>query len=182
MARQIYQYQPYNETPDKALGILLPFNKDAGGAKSVSSAYNTQATSGKGVFKSSYSTEQQALSNLKNLILTQKGERIFQPNFGTDIQKSLFENNTDQLVLQLQETLSEDIKFWLPYIIIKKLEVFQNIDQYQIAISLSFSTTETGANQEITIFASGENIFIQDENINVTEQSSAPISSVGGGY
>ena len=42
-------------------------------------------------------------------------------NVGTDIQKSLIENNTDQLVLQLQETLSEDIKFWLPYIIIKTL-------------------------------------------------------------
>lgn len=182
MAREIYQYQPYNETPDKALGILLPFNKDAGGAKSVSSAYNSQAISGKGVFRSSYSTEQQALSNLKNLILTQKGERIFQPNFGTDIQKSLFENNTIELVTQLEETLTEDIKFWLPYIIIKKLQVFQNIDQYQIAISLSFSTTETGANQEITIFASAESIFIQDESINIAEESPASVSNVGGGY
>ena len=49
---------------------------------------------------------------MKNLILTQKGERLYQPDFGTDIQRSLFENNTKELILELQESLNEDIKFY----------------------------------------------------------------------
>ena len=181
MARNVYTYQFYNETPDKPLGILLPFNKDAGGSRSDSSAYNSQPGAGKGVFKSSYTIEQQAMSNLKNLILTQKGERLYQPEFGTDIQRSLFENNTKELIVELQESLNEDIKFWLPYIIIEELRVFQNIDQHQIVLTLSFKVSERGANQLITVFASSDGIVVQEEN--VEQQSTTPVANnIGGGY
>ena len=90
MARPIYQYKPIEDS-DSALGILLPFNKDAKG-KAVSSASNSTNHSGKGVFESSFSTQEAVVSNLKNLILTAKGERYMQPNFGTNIQSILFEN------------------------------------------------------------------------------------------
>jgi hypothetical protein len=50
-----------------ALGINLPFNGPFV------------------VFNSTYTTDAQALANLKNLLLTYKGERLFQPNFGTNL-------------------------------------------------------------------------------------------------
>ena len=31
MSRPIYQYEPNNSNPDKAVGVLLPFNRDSDG-------------------------------------------------------------------------------------------------------------------------------------------------------
>ena len=181
MARQVYTYQPFNETPDRALGILLPLNKNAGGAKSINAHYSGSAGAGKGVFLSSYTTEEQSISNLKNLILTQKGERIFQPNFGTDIQRSLFENNTQELEIGLEESLTEDIEFWLPYIIIDNLDIIRRVDEYTFYIKLSFRVSERGANQEIILFVTPNNIVISENETEViSDAPSMPVLNVGG--
>lgn len=180
MARQVYTYQPFNETPDKGLGILLPFNKDAGGAKSINAHYSGSAGAGKGVFLSSYTTEEQAISNLKNLLLTQKGERIFQPNFGTDIQRSLFENSTPNLELNLEESLRFDIEFWLPYINLIAVDVIRKIDEHTMLIKLEFNVLQTGANQEIIIYATPDNVSISE----ATQTTNIQTNFVGnlGGY
>ena len=81
MARSIYQYKPIDNSEQ---AILLPLNKSAKG-KAPSSNYATNPSTGKGVFESSYTTQQAVISNLKNLILTTKGERYMQPEFGTSI-------------------------------------------------------------------------------------------------
>ena len=67
--RPVYQYQPYNERPDVAIGLLLPFNK-ASKARSATGHYASGSNSGGSVFGQSYSTEEQAISNLSNLLLT----------------------------------------------------------------------------------------------------------------
>ena len=42
-------------------------------------------------------TFDQSRSNLKNLLLTKKGERVLQPNFGSGLQDLLFEPIDDEL-------------------------------------------------------------------------------------
>ena len=162
MERPIYQYQPTNTNPDVAIGILLPFNKSIPGKNIHDQFGQTDYTSGSlgggSVFESSYSTEEQVISNLKNLILTRKGERIMQPTFGTDIQKSLFEPNTDQLEIELEESITSDIKFWLPYVIVNGVDVIRNINNHSINIRIRFRITESGANMVIMIFAD-ENVI-----------------------
>ena len=44
-----------------------------------------------GFFPRASSVKEQAASNLKNLLLTQKGERVGQPTFGSDLPRLLFE-------------------------------------------------------------------------------------------
>ena len=95
--RQEISYNVLDLQPNVAIGIKLPFS-------------NNQS----GLFDLSYSTEEQAISNLKNLLLTRKGERVMQPNFGTNIYDSLFENNVDELPIILRDGISADIAFWLP--------------------------------------------------------------------
>ena len=63
-ARKEYFYNPIDFQKDVAVGVKLPFGKP------------------NGLFAQSYTTEEQATSNLKNLLLTRKGERPFQPEFG----------------------------------------------------------------------------------------------------
>lgn len=137
MARTEYRYKPLDLDNDKAIGIQLPFNYK------------------KGLFKLSYTTEEQAISNLKNLILTNKGERFGQPNLGTDLRKFLFENNTQTLGKRIRENLYADIGYWLPYIKIEDIIVdvgsVDGIEGHALKITFHFSVTEQGANQIINI-------------------------------
>jgi|TARA_R110000803_G_scaffold65510_2_gene126661 phage baseplate assembly protein W len=60
-----------------AIGVTLPFN-------------------GPGVFNSSYATKDQVKSNLINLLLTDPGERLMEPNFGVGVRSLLFEQYVDK--------------------------------------------------------------------------------------
>ena len=52
MARPVYQYRPINDTPDQAIGVLLPLNKGAAG-KSPTADYTNAPSNGLGVFERS---------------------------------------------------------------------------------------------------------------------------------
>ena len=161
MARTIYQYRPINTLPDKAIGVTLPFNKNSVSRNDQVANYGEQAA-GAGVFNSSYSTEAQSISNLKNLLLTVKGERVMQPNFGTTIYSLIFEQNTDDLAAELESSLNQDIAYWLPYIIINDIEILQYKDQYSILIRLHFQVTTAGANRVINVLASENSLQIPE--------------------
>jgi len=103
------------------------------------------------IFSSTFSTQDQALSNLKCLLLTRKGERPFQPLFGTDLPSFLFEQITDKLLNQLKDTIEEDIKFWLPYIKMRDIVVTKDEDRHIVNFSFTFSVGESNANQIIIL-------------------------------
>ena len=130
--RTQYRYNPIDLKPNKAVGVMLPLG-------------------GNPMFKLSYTTEKQAVSNLKNLLLTRKGERPFQPLFGSDIYSLLFENIDTDLEGDLQESLSNDINFWLPYILLQNVEVNSDPDFNKVSIKISFKVTEQGSNQTIIL-------------------------------
>ena len=156
MARPVYQYRPFKDD-DQKIGILLPFNKGAAGRPNALN-YASSSAGGNGVFVSSTTTEEQAISNLKNLILTEKGERYMQPNFGTHIREVLFENNTNDLRDRLQDTIEEDIEYWLPYVKLKNVELESSNDNHTLSIRLFFRIETVGANVVINILAD-ENAF-----------------------
>ena len=176
MARKIYQYKPIKETINQGVGILLPMNKSAHGNNSQFNAllgqsatgslgqnYKDGVRSGGSVFALSYSTEEQALSNLKNLLATNRGERYMQPRFGTRIREAIFEPNTTDLREFLNSTIQEALDLWLPYIDIVQLELKRNIDQHTLAIRLTVSISEREANKVIIIFLSEDAIQIVDD-------------------
>jgi len=150
MAQEEYRYHPLDFEPDVAVGVLLPFNGNAPG-RTFNQNYASGSVGGASVFAQSYSTEDQAVSNLKNLLLTRKGERFMQPDFGTQIVSSLFEQSTEDLETAIEDGLNEDIATWLPYIIIDNINVDRRIDQHALDISLQFRVTENGANQVIKL-------------------------------
>ena len=130
--RTEYRYNPIDLDKNRAVGILLPLG-------------------GSHMFKSSYTTEQQSISNLKSLLLTIKGERPFQPLFGANIYSLLFENIGDDLGSTLETSLTEDIGFWLPYILLDGVEVNTEPDYNRVSIKIRFRVTEQGANQTIIL-------------------------------
>lgn len=141
--RKEYFYNPIDFKKDVAVGVKLPFGKP------------------NGLFTLSYTTEEQAVSNLKNLLLTKKGERPFQPLFGSDVYAQLFENIDSNLSDRISETLSKDIKFWLPYIVIDNIDIETEPDRNFVRIKLRFRVTEQGANRQIIIFVDSAGSVIE---------------------
>jgi len=115
------------------------------------------------LFTPSFTTNEQAVSNLKNLLLTRKGERIFQPNFGTNLLDLIFEPNTDELVGLIQDTIQEAISVWLPYIIVEQIDVVTAGQDptliHQVQVTINFTVTNTGSEQKITIIANENGNF-----------------------
>ena len=130
--RREWKINPLDLKKNTAIGVMLPLGGDP-------------------LFKLSYTTEEQSISNLKNLLLTRKGERPFQPFFGTDVYSLLFEQMTQDLEDSLSSSLTADIQYWLPYIVISSIDINVNEDDNKINISLNYRVTENGANRNITM-------------------------------
>jgi phage baseplate assembly protein W len=137
LRRTQYRINPIDLKKNTAVGVKLPMG-------------------GSPIFKSSYTTEDQALSNLKNLLLTRKGERPFQPLFGTDVYSLLFENININVESQLSQSIKADINFWLPYILVDEVIVNSDIDNNRISITLNVRVSETGANIPVIINVSNQ--------------------------
>lgn len=95
------------------------------------------------VFNTTYTSDNRALANLKNLLLTYKGERLMQPEFGTELPTLLFEPNTADLKMQVSEVISEAVEYWLPYINIVNIDTITAEDDpnlnHEIQITITFS-------------------------------------------
>ncbi len=104
--REEFTLEPLDFESDVSLGLDLPFRERSGK-----------------LFQLNYLSIDQAITNVKNLILTLKGERVMHPNFGTNIKRFLFEPNLQSLRDEVGRDIEEAIKFWLPYIEISNLNV-----------------------------------------------------------
>lgn len=155
--------------PDRAVGVLLPFNGNAQLLDRRYGEYNRVPVKDVKPFALSYSTEDQAVTNLINLLLTRKGERPMQPTFGTLIPDFIFEPNTQSNREILRDSLEDDIRFWLPYLVTGRIQVLSQDDivigqydsDHNVIIKIEFAVGESGANRTVTVFGSGDLINIE---------------------
>ena len=103
MARIIQSRYPIDSVGRKAVGFSLPFN-------------------GPAVFNPTFTTRAQIKSNLINYLLTNRGERVFQPNFGADLRNLVFENILDRTTDELQERIQNDINFYFPQVVVAEIQ------------------------------------------------------------
>ena len=93
-----------------------------------------------GFFPGSKNTLSQTGSNIRNLLLTNKGERVGQPTFGCGLMKVLFEPMSEELINQVEESIGESMLEWLPHVLVKKLKVNQDeIEPNQLNINIQFA-------------------------------------------
>ena len=74
-----------------------------------------------GFFPRAKTLTDQAYSNLKNLLLTRKGERLGQPTFGSDLWNIIFEQITEDIGDSVEQSVREAVDYWLPYITINNV-------------------------------------------------------------
>ena len=89
-----------------AIGVRLPFNAP-------------------GVFYSTFSTKDQLKYNLINLLLTSKGERIYNPEFGTLLKAQLFNPMTEASFGDIEDSIIDSVQTYIPEIRINNIEFIQ---------------------------------------------------------
>lgn len=112
----------FNRTRDKGIGLDLPIFGSVGSG-----------------MKLNYTTLDQAAANAKNLLLTNHNERVMLPTFGCNLYKTLFENQTDQLISDVRSSISEQFAYWLSYININELVVQTDPDYNTLYINMKIS-------------------------------------------
>jgi phage baseplate assembly protein W len=118
-----------------AIGLTLPISNDVMGT----------------YFGQTYTTIDQAKSNLKNLLLTVPGERIMHPTLGTDLYKILFDPVSDEDVLKetVSNLIEDAVQLWLSYIAINELNVSFDRNESIVNIDITFSLKNDPTIQDI---------------------------------
>ncbi len=76
-----------------------------------------------GYFEQSFDTLTQVKSNFINLILTRKGERVHQPEFGCGIHDYLFEQLTAENIEGARLSVVDAVERWMPFLELVQVEL-----------------------------------------------------------
>jgi phage baseplate assembly protein W len=146
MAVRLPNKHPLDINKRVAVGVSIPFNgkgttfnnllyTGSAGSENLSPVYST----GNSVFNSTYTTVDQIKSNLINYILTNKGERVLNPNFGGNIRAFIFENITESNLRALEIKLTNDITSNFPSVNIISIALTPTYEQNAIQLDIVYS-------------------------------------------
>ena len=76
-----------------------------------------------GYFQQAFDTLTQVKSNFINLILTKKGERVHQPEFGCGIHDYLFEQLTPENIEGARLSVVNAVERWMPFLELVQFEL-----------------------------------------------------------
>ena len=94
------------------------------------------------VFSLTKNSFDQVRHNLRNLLLTNVGERVYQPEFGSRLRELCFEQLDDTLPQRVEDEVRRAVNFWLPYVNIVEVETLTEQDnKSKIFVRVKFSTT-----------------------------------------
>ena len=116
MARSVREI---DRNDDKYVGIRFPLDH-----------------SPEGFFYKTKTILAQSKANLQNLLLTTPGERIFQPEFGSQLKSIVFEQGED-IPNRIEEAIRSAVDKFLEYINIEN--VFTTQQDNQVNVSIEFS-------------------------------------------
>ena len=129
---QTIRVNPLDLQKNIIIGVSLPFNA-------------------KGVFNKTYSTKDQIKSNLINLLLTDKGERIMNPEFGADLRRSLFENITVPNLDLLRFKIIDAISIFIPEIVLGDIEILPDPDANTLSITINYRLIISNTPDQVTV-------------------------------
>lgn len=132
MARILNSRFPIDSNARKAVGFGFPLN-------------------GPAVFIPTYTTREQTKANLVNYLLTNKGERVFNSNFGADLRNLVFQNVMDSTTDELQSRIQADISLYFPQVEVEEIRFDNQFDNNTINFTLVYNVRNFGITDDITI-------------------------------
>ena len=123
------------EDQDKrvSVGIEFPFGRVGGGD---------------GYFKSTKTTVDAIKNNIRLLLQTHRGERVFQPNLGMDLRSLIFEPLTEDITIQIENNIVDVFSRWLPFVDLRNIQVDRRDDLNQVNINIDFNIRRAPNNLE----------------------------------
>lgn len=89
---------------------------------------------------------------MKNLLLTDRGERLFQPFLGGDIRSTLFEQMTPATLKILEEKVKEVINNYEPRVELIKVEVLGDYENNGVYVTVYFYLRNYEEQLTLTVF------------------------------
>tara|TARA_R100001443_G_C3252819_1_gene153701 strand:+ start:51 stop:509 length:459 start_codon:yes stop_codon:yes gene_type:complete len=117
-----------------------------------------------GTWLPSYTIKEQAKTNILNVLLTEKGERVYMPEFGVGLKQVLFENNVD--AQEVKDRIINQVNYYVPEIEVVNLDV--NVDEHLLQIVLSYALILSGETDAIEINVNGSP---QSDGIDLTQSA-----------
>lgn len=127
MRREIRKISTLDLNPSIGIGIALPFNNH-------------------NVFTTNYTTKDQVRSNLINFLLTNKNERVMNPNFGADLRSLVFSQIDD--LDSLKNIISDRISLYVDKILINEINILPDIDKNLVKISILYGIKNNPQNTD----------------------------------
>jgi len=90
--------------------------------------------------------------SIKNLILTDKGERLMQPELGGDINALLFENITPAVLILIQNQVRTTIELYEPRAELIDVIATSNIDDNTVRVNIQFYITNVQQPIKLDVF------------------------------
>ena len=76
--------------------------------------------------------------SIRNLVFTQKGEKFFDPDFGSEVSASLFENIDEVTAITIQDDIEYMIKMHEPRVKLINVESIPNYDNNQFDVVIVY--------------------------------------------
>jgi phage baseplate assembly protein W len=99
-----------------------------------------------GYFKTTKTTVESIKNNIKLLLQTEQGERVFQPTLGMNLKRLLFEQITEDTTIEIENNIVDTFERWLPFVDLRDIQI--NTDNNQVNINITFSIKGTSASLE----------------------------------
>lgn len=98
----------------------------------------------KGFFLDLTSTDEKAIkSDLLHLILTRKGQRLYKPDFGTDLLKFIFEPEDGMTLNGIKEEIRSVVKLYIPNLQLDEILVEESLEsEYAAVFTLKYTITD----------------------------------------
>lgn len=85
-----------------------------------------------------HKNEYAVISSVKNLILTNYYERLFQPDIGSNVRRLLFENVDNLMAARVEKAIEETILNFEPRVQISRITAIPDADYNRYDITLEF--------------------------------------------
>ena len=121
---------PLDINKNVAIGVVFPLMSD-------------------GIFQKSFTIKEQIKTNIINVLLTEKGERVNMPNFGCGLKAKLFENNP--AADEIKDLINFQLREHVPQIDVQEVEVDFIEDKHLLFIKLIYSFNLNGEIDSIQI-------------------------------
>jgi uncharacterized protein len=132
MAFRVSNIEPIDLQPRVAIGISLPFNGSTG-------------------FNSTYATVDQLRTNILSFLLTNRGERLYRPNFGANLRSLIFEQQNNFTLDQLNSIITSQVETQFPGVSVLNVNIDSQPDLNTINVSVSYGVTNTNIQDQLTL-------------------------------